>query len=81
MPFFPQLPSGTAVQYPIQKRRIQRTIVNDCQDGRQIRLADTGATSVRWDLQYESLSDAEIRTPINSFNLPSEMEQVDAKAK
>ena len=60
MLYFPQLPSGAVSHYPIQKRRTQRTIVNDCQDGREIRLADAGAAQVAWNLAYGTLADAEL---------------------
>ena len=60
MLYFPQLPSGATSHYPIQKRRTQRTIVNDCLDGREIRLADPGAATVEWNLGYEALADTEL---------------------
>jgi hypothetical protein len=60
MLYYPQLPSGASCQFPIQKRSTQRTIVNDCQDGREIRLADSGAASVEWTLGYQALADGEL---------------------
>ncbi len=60
MLYYPQLSSGALGQFPLQKRRTQRTVVNDCQDGREIRLADDGAASVAWTLGYGALADGEL---------------------
>jgi hypothetical protein len=57
---YPQLSSGALTQYPTRKRRHVRTIVNSVADGTQVKLADAGAESVEWQLQYRGLSDAEM---------------------
>jgi hypothetical protein len=60
MLYYPQLASGALGQYPVQKRSTHRTVVNDCQDGREIRLVDAGAASVAWSLAYGALADSEL---------------------
>jgi len=60
MLYFPQLSSGAIGQYPIQKRHIQRTIVNQLSDGHTVKLADAGAKLVEWQLAYQDLTDSEI---------------------
>jgi hypothetical protein len=60
MPYFPQLQSGAMGQYPIQKRRIQRTIINQLADGHMVKFADAGAEQVEWQLTYQDLTDSEI---------------------
>ena len=60
MLYFPQLSSGATGQYPIQKRRIQRTITNQLADGHVVKFADAGAEQVEWQLTYQDLTDSEI---------------------
>src|ERR1700682_5142421 len=62
MLYFPQLSSGATGQYPINKRRSQRTIVNHLPDGHVIKFSDPGATFVQWQLSFHDLSDSEIAT-------------------
>lgn len=57
---FPQLLTGATGQYPIQKRSYQRTIRNQCLDGREFKLADSAASSVEWQLSFQELIDDEI---------------------
>jgi hypothetical protein len=60
MSYFPQLPSGATGQYPIQKRRIGRTISNQLADGHMVKFADAGAEQVAWQLTFQDLTDSEI---------------------
>src|SRR5690242_8347954 len=60
MPYFPQLPSGAIGQFPVKKHRSQRTIVNEIPDGHRVKLADSGAETVQWQLTYQNLADSEI---------------------
>jgi hypothetical protein len=60
MLYFPQLSSGATGQYPIKKTGLQRTIISRAPDGRAFKLADSGATSVEWQLPYQNLADAEM---------------------
>jgi hypothetical protein len=46
-------------QYPLVKRRIERTVVNQCLDGSQIKLADSQAAKIQWELTLAGLTDAE----------------------
>jgi len=56
MKFFPQLVTGTLVQYPLVKRAVYRTIWNAALDGSDDRLGDAGAERLEWELRYEGLS-------------------------
>src|SRR5689334_2183637 len=57
---YPQLRTGALGQFPIQKRRQLRTVVNRAADGTSLKLADPNAEFTQWDLRYTNLSDAEI---------------------
>ena len=57
---YPQLASGALSQYPVQKRRRLRTVVNPFPDGRSIKLADPGAEITEWQLAYAGLTDGEV---------------------
>lgn len=59
MLYFPQLSSGALGQYPLTKRRIERTVANQCLDGSQIKLADSQAAVIQWELTLAGLTDAE----------------------
>ncbi len=59
MTLFPQLASGATVQYPFETATRVRTLVNEAEDGKVIRFADTGVRSVRWRIDYSDLSAAE----------------------
>ena len=60
MPYFPQLSSGATGQYPVQKRRTERTIINQLPDGHTVKFADAGAEQVEWQLTFQDLTDSEI---------------------
>jgi hypothetical protein len=57
---YPQLATGALSQFPVQKRRSLRTVVNTSLDGRAIKLADPGAETTEWQLAYAGLTDAEV---------------------
>ncbi len=57
--YFPQLSTGAIGQYPIQKRRVTRTVVNETTDGNTFKLADAKAAAVEWTLKFTTLSDDE----------------------
>jgi hypothetical protein len=59
MLYFPQLSTGAVGQYPIQKRRQVRTVVNEAADGSRFKLADANAAAVEWVLNYQTLTDDE----------------------
>lgn len=60
MAHFPQLSSGATGQYPIQKCRIERTIINQLSDGHTVKFADAGAKQIEWQLTFQDLTDSEI---------------------
>jgi len=51
---FPQL-----AQFPVQRRRLARTVVNECADGRRLKVADAAGGGVEWRLRFQELSDEE----------------------
>jgi hypothetical protein len=57
---YPQLPTGTLVQFPVGKRRRMRTAVNVMADGSSIKLADPPGEFTEWTLRYSQLSDEEL---------------------
>jgi len=59
MAAYPQLESGALSQFPVQKKRRVRTVVNLAADGSMIKLADPAAEVTEWLLTYTDLSDAE----------------------
>jgi hypothetical protein len=59
MLYFPQLSTGAVGQYPIQKRRLLRTVVNEAADGTRVKLADTSVVAVEWTLDFQTLTDSE----------------------
>ncbi len=69
MLLYPQLATGALVQYPIRKRRSERTILNISEDGWAIALSDPYASEVRWDLAYEGLTDQEVANVTSFFEL------------
>src|SRR5581483_1675491 len=56
---YPQLTTGAVSQFPAQKRRKLRTVVNALGDGSSIKLADPPGELTEWQLQYAGLSDQE----------------------
>jgi hypothetical protein len=60
MLYFPQLSSGAVGQYPIGKTSTQRSVVSTLPDGSTVKYADSGASLVEWQLQFQSLADSEI---------------------
>src|SRR5580700_6799038 len=59
MLYFPQLSTGSIGQYPIQKSRLTRTVVNEASDGVTFKLADANAAAVEWTLGFQTLTDNE----------------------
>src|SRR5262245_39342233 len=56
---YPRLGTGALSQYPIHKTHRARTVVNASADRSTVRLADPGAETVEWRLQYVDLTDDE----------------------
>jgi hypothetical protein len=59
MPYFPQLTTGSASQFPCTKRVLQRTVVNEQVDGSTVKLFDPGACRVEWEMDLAGLASAE----------------------
>lgn len=59
MLYYPQLATGSLSQFPVGRITQLRTITNQTLGGDNIRASDTGAGAVRWQLQYQGLTDAE----------------------
>jgi hypothetical protein len=57
---YPQLTSGALTQFPVQKRRRMRTVVNVLADRTTIKLADPPGEFTEWQLEYTGLSDDEV---------------------
>lgn len=66
---FPQLSTGALAQYPIRKRRSERTVLNISEDGSSIAYFDAYASAVRWDLEYKGLTDQEVSGLTSFFEL------------
>src|SRR5580698_9646948 len=57
---YPQLPTSALAQFPVHTRYQARTLVNTAADGTVVKLADSGAAKVEWQLKYAGLSDVEL---------------------
>jgi len=68
MAAYPQLGSGALSQFPVQKRRRARTVVNRAADGSVIKLADPAAEVTEWLLTYTDLRDEEAAALRAFFN-------------
>jgi hypothetical protein len=68
---YPQLTTGALAQFPLQKGRRTRTIVNTLADMTVIKLADPAGAITGWQLMYSGLSDAE-REAMEQFYLATE---------
>ena len=62
MLIFPQLGTGAIGQFPVQRRRVPRTVVNRAADGHVVKLADPAGAVTEWTLEYTGLSDSELAT-------------------
>lgn len=60
MIYFPQLASGATGQYPIQKRRTARTVVNKSIQDYEVKIADPGAATTEWQISFVELTDQEL---------------------
>jgi len=57
---YPQLTSSALTQFPVQKRRRMRTVMNLLADRTTIKLADPQGEITEWQLDYTGLSDDEV---------------------
>jgi len=65
---YPQLATGALSQFPVQRRHLMRTLVNTAADGTVVKLADSGAETVEWQLKYAALSYAELAALLQFFS-------------
>src|SRR5438876_2089386 len=68
MQVFPQLLSGSIAQYPLRKRQLSRTVINQTRDGRTIKFDDPDAAGIEWELIFQALTDGELDTLQQSFS-------------
>jgi hypothetical protein len=68
MSWFPQIGAGSMAQFPLQRSRKWRAIVNDLESGERIMLPDTAAGQLEWQLSYQELTDAETATLSSLFS-------------
>lgn len=52
MLYYPQLATGSISQYPVTRTNQRRTVANVLADGSDLRMEDSGAAQVSWDLTY-----------------------------
>jgi hypothetical protein len=71
MLYFPQLTTGAVSQFPVMRGTNLRTVANQLPSGYTIRMADTGAQNVQWQLRYSALTDGE-RSSLESLFEASE---------
>ncbi len=57
--YFPQLQTGSMTQFPVKRTQRLRSITNELEDGTSIVLADSGANTLEWELNFDGISDAE----------------------
>jgi hypothetical protein len=60
MLYFPQLSSGATGQFPMQRQRTARTVVNRSIQGYTVKLADPGSAVTQWNLSFNEMSDQEL---------------------
>lgn len=59
MLYFPQLETGSTIQFPCTKRVRQRTVINELADGSEVKLFDPAAYRVEWQISLAALTSAE----------------------
>lgn len=59
MMFFPQLSTGALTQFPVIRRRLLRTVLNQTANGDEVKYFDADAGILEWELQLRGLTDAE----------------------
>ena len=67
MLLYPQLTSGALSQFPLRRHHCFRTLLNTAADGTVVKLADSGAETIEWQLNYSGLSDVELAALVQFF--------------
>ena len=60
MNWFPQIGAGAVAQFPLNRNRQWRAIVNVMESGEMIALPDANGGQIEWRLSYQELTDAEV---------------------
>src|ERR1700728_1914186 len=60
MLYYPQLTTGAVAQFPVTRSTNMRAVANQLASGFTIRMADTGAQKVQWQLRYSDLTTGEL---------------------
>lgn len=60
MVYFPQLSSGATGQFPMQRQRAARTVVNRSREDYTVKLADAAAAITEWHISFAELTDQEL---------------------
>jgi len=66
MPYFPQLNTGAAAQFPLRWTDSFRAVANEMPCGKTMSAPDSGATGVSWELSLAGLSESE-RASLQAF--------------
>ena len=66
MSWFPQIGGGSIAQFPLRRSRTWRSISNQLESSERIRLPDSAAGRIEWQLSLQELSNAETGV-LNSF--------------
>ena len=69
MSWFPQIGAGSMAQFPLQRSRKWRAIVNELEGGERILLPDSAAGQIEWRLSYQDLTDAETAALSSLFSV------------
>ena len=67
MDSFPQLSTGSSLQYPLQKSQVFRTLANRSGDGTNSKYSDGGWRTIRWELSFAGLTSSEWQNLSNHF--------------
>ena len=59
MNFFPQLSTGSSLQYPFQRSQVLRTLKTAGEDGTVSKYSDGGWRNVQWELEFAGLNSSE----------------------
>jgi hypothetical protein len=60
MLYFPQLSSGATGQFPMQRQRVTRTVINQSADNYTVKLVDAAAAMTSWHISFAELTDQEL---------------------
>ena len=59
--FFPQLSTGAMSQFPLHRRQVFRTVINNLADGREVRRLDPFGSTLTLAFYFDGLSDSEMQ--------------------